>query len=98
MKAKRQFTLSQMIQGYLLATNARHLSENTILDYQNTFNKFVPFMGLDVEFDSIKREDIFYFLGVVHFEYDRHGSITCASIYEPSRRGYTHPSAHVRLP
>ena len=45
-----------------MAANARHLSENTILDYQNTFNKFVPFMGPDVEFDSIKREDIERFL------------------------------------
>jgi site-specific recombinase XerD len=62
MKAKKQFTLSQMIQGYLLAASARHLSNNTILDYQNSFNKFVPFIGQDVEFNSIKREDVERFL------------------------------------
>ncbi len=56
-------TVSQVIQGYRLAANARHLSHNTIADYNNTLKKFVPFIGPDTIFTSITREQIEAFLG-----------------------------------
>jgi integrase/recombinase XerD len=60
MKAK--LTISQIIQGYHLAAGARHLSENTIKDYNNTFKKFVPFIGPDAVFTSITKDKVEEFL------------------------------------
>jgi hypothetical protein len=41
---KNPLTLKQVIQGYLLLIGVRHLSLQTISDYRNTFNKFMPFI------------------------------------------------------
>jgi hypothetical protein len=57
-----QITFSQAKQGYLLAIGARHLSPHTISDYKNTFNKFTPFVGPDVPFASITRQNVEAFL------------------------------------
>ncbi len=59
---KNPLTLKQVIQGYLLSSGARHLSANTIRDYKNTLNKFVPFIGPDVPFTSITRQHVEAFL------------------------------------
>ncbi len=42
---KTKFTFSQALQGFLLAANARHLSEETINDYTRSFRKFTNFLG-----------------------------------------------------
>ena len=41
------------MQGYLLAIGARYLSEHTVKDYVNTFNKVTTFMGDDVPIEDI---------------------------------------------
>lgn len=38
---------SQVVEGYLLAASARHLSQHTINDYTNTFRKFLTFLDDD---------------------------------------------------
>jgi integrase/recombinase XerD len=50
---EKQFTLSQVIQGYRLAASARHLSEHTIQDYENTFRRFVLHAGADTPINQI---------------------------------------------
>jgi len=59
---KHQITLSQAINGYLIAAGARHLSDHTIKDYQNTFKKFKTFIGPDVPFDAITQRNIEAFM------------------------------------
>lgn len=59
---KNPLTLKQVIQRYLLSIGARHLSPHTISDYNNTFNKFTPFVGPDVPFASITRQNVEAFL------------------------------------
>ena len=44
---KTQVTFSQAVEGYLLAANARHLSQNTLLEYTSTFRKFLKYTGSD---------------------------------------------------
>jgi site-specific recombinase XerD len=61
-RMKNPLTLKQVIQGYLLSIGARHLSPHTISDYKNTFNKFMPFVGPDVPFASITRQNVEAFL------------------------------------
>jgi site-specific recombinase XerD len=41
------------MQGYLLAIGARQLSEHTVKDYVNTFNKFTSFLGEDILTEDI---------------------------------------------
>ena len=55
-------TLGQIIDGYLLAAQARRLSEHTIADYINTLNKFRQFIGEDTPFVDISRAQIERFL------------------------------------
>jgi integrase/recombinase XerD len=59
---KHQITISQAMNGYLIAAGARHLSDHTIKDYQNTFKKFKVYIGPDVPFDSISQQDIEAFM------------------------------------
>jgi len=59
---KNPLTLKQVIQGYLLSIGARHLGPHTISGCKNTFNKFMPFVGPDVPFASITRQNIEAFL------------------------------------
>lgn len=40
------------MQAYLLAVGAGHLSEHTVREYVNTFNKFTAFLG-DVPVEAI---------------------------------------------
>lgn len=53
-----KITLSQARQGYLLAVGARHLSEHTVKDYLNTFNKFTTFLGEDMTMEDITHKHI----------------------------------------
>jgi hypothetical protein len=46
------------MQGYLLAIGARHLSEHTVMDYVNTFNRFTAFLGEDLLFENITHKQI----------------------------------------
>lgn len=56
-------TLTQTINGYDLAFQARHLSEHTLLDYRNTFRKLIDYLG-DPPFAQITHLDITNFLAV----------------------------------
>jgi hypothetical protein len=40
-----KFSISQAIEGYLFAAQARRLSKYTIADYQAAFRKFLVFVG-----------------------------------------------------
>ena len=60
---KSQITLSKAIEGYLLAAKARHLSQNTINDYLNTFRKFQTFLDDDPPINEITTIQITKFLG-----------------------------------
>ncbi len=53
-----KITLSQARQGYLLAVGARHLSEHTVKDYLNTFNKFATFLAKDMVMEEITHKHI----------------------------------------
>lgn len=55
--------LSQALEGYDIAANARHLSEHTLADYYNTFRKFQAFLGCDPFFQDITQKQIEQFLG-----------------------------------
>ena len=57
-----KISLTQAIEGYLLAAHARHLSPNTILDYTNTYRKFIKFYNSDPPMDEISSEIIENFL------------------------------------
>ena len=60
---KTQITLSKAIEGYLLAAKARHLSQNTINDYLNTFRKFINYLDDDPPITEISAKKITTFLG-----------------------------------
>jgi site-specific recombinase XerD len=53
-----KITFSQAMQGYLLAIGARHLSEHTVKDYVNTFNKFTAFLSDDIPIEDITHKVI----------------------------------------
>jgi len=55
-------TFSQIVDGYLLAANARRLSPHTIRDYVTTFNKFIRFLEDDQPIDSITAQQVEIFL------------------------------------
>jgi len=55
-------TFSQVVDGYLLSANSRHLSPHTIHDYVNTFKKFSRFLIQDPLFDSITVHQVEMFL------------------------------------
>lgn len=55
-------TLSQVIDGYNLAAQARALSVHTIRDYNNTFNQFKKHLGSDPYFSTITKKHIRQFL------------------------------------
>ena len=55
-------TFSQIVDGYLLAANARRLSPHTIRDYITTFNKFIRFQGDDLPIESISAKQVESFL------------------------------------
>ena len=55
-------TLSQAINGYFLFARARRLSEHTLDDYQNTFNRFRKFMGDETLINKITVQDVQRFL------------------------------------
>ena len=59
---KRSVALSQIIEGYLMHASARHLSENTIIDYSNTYRKLQQFFKSDPDFASITHLQIEQFL------------------------------------
>jgi site-specific recombinase XerD len=56
------FTFTQTVEGYLLAANARRLSENTLRDYQITFRKFFNFLDEDPPINEITPEQVKSFL------------------------------------
>ena len=55
-------TLSQVIEGYNLAAQARALSVHTIRDYNNTFKQFKKHLGSDPYFSTITKKHIRQFL------------------------------------
>ena len=57
-------TFSQIVDGYLLAANARRLSPHTIRDYVTTFNKFIRFLEDDQPIDSITAQQVEMFLAL----------------------------------
>jgi integrase/recombinase XerD len=59
---KHQLTLSQSIEGYLMAADARRLSPNTIAAYQNAFKHFQTHLAADPPFVSIDKHTIEAFL------------------------------------
>jgi site-specific recombinase XerD len=59
---KTQVSISQAIDGYLLASGARHLSPHTIADYKNTFNKFLFYLDQDPPIAEITAQQIGSFL------------------------------------
>ncbi len=54
--------LTDAIDGYLLDAKSRRLSDETLHDYNNTFRKFVRFMGDSADFGAITTSDIRRFL------------------------------------
>jgi site-specific recombinase XerD len=53
--------LSDAIEGYLLYAEARKLSPHTIIEYSNTFRKFLDFVG-DVPMEDVTPRQIQHFL------------------------------------
>ena len=60
-------SLSHALDGYLLHAGGRQLSENTLLDYRNTFRRFREFLPEDPPMESITLETIeAFFAGPVN--------------------------------
>ena len=59
-----KITLSNAIEMYFVAKRAQRLSEHTLRDYNNTFNKFVHFVGEERDIDGIDSSMIASFLAV----------------------------------
>ena len=59
---KTTITFSQAVDGFLLAARSRHLSQNTINDYFNTYRKFLAFLAQDPPFAEITSRHIESFL------------------------------------
>ncbi|MGV0974483.1 MAG: tyrosine-type recombinase/integrase [Azonexus sp.] len=59
---KSKLTLSQAIDGWTIAANARRLSVNTLNDYGYTFRRFQAFFTGDPEFTSITPKTIEKFM------------------------------------
>jgi len=59
---KNSISLSQTIGGYLMFAAARHLSEDTVRDYSNTFRKFTAYLSADPPIDSITHLQVESFL------------------------------------
>lgn len=55
-------TFSQALAGFELAFEARHLSPNTLAEYQNTFRKFAAFLEGDPPLAAITQQQIEQFL------------------------------------
>jgi len=55
-------TFSQIIDGYLLAAGARHLSKHTIRDYVTTYKKFSKYLNHDPPIESISAKQVEEFL------------------------------------
>jgi site-specific recombinase XerD len=55
-------SISQAIEGYLFAAQARRLSNHTIADYQVAFRKFLGFLGDDLPLDKINSRLVEMFL------------------------------------
>lgn len=53
--------LSQAVEGFLLACQARRLSEHTIADYSNTYRRFIAHVG-NIPIDSIQPAQVTAFL------------------------------------
>jgi integrase/recombinase XerD len=53
---------SQALLGYDIAAKARHLSDNTLADYYNTFRKLQLYLKEDVIFQKIEKQTIEQFL------------------------------------
>lgn len=63
------FTLSQMIEGFLLSKTAQGLSVHTIANYRHFLDKFASFVGPDIAFSSITKDHITRFLAWLQTEY-----------------------------
>jgi integrase/recombinase XerD len=61
---KHSLTFYQVMIGYILAIESRHLSPHTIADYKNTFKKFMSFIGKDTPFEEITSKHIQEFLAM----------------------------------
>ena len=59
----KQITFSKAIEGYLLSAKARHLSQNTLIDYLKTFRKLHLFLDADPPIEDITTKLIENFLG-----------------------------------
>lgn len=58
--------LSNAIEAYIMAKRAEKLSENTLNDYRNTFNKFQRFLGRDFITTKIVENNVIGFLAGVN--------------------------------
>lgn len=63
------FTLSQMIEGFLLSKTAQGLSVHTIANYRHFLSKFASFIGPDIAFSSITTDHITQFLAWLQTDY-----------------------------
>jgi integrase/recombinase XerD len=59
---RKGVTVSQAIEGYFIAAQARRLSPHTLKDYDNTFRRFESFIGSDPPLANIGTADIRVFL------------------------------------
>ena len=58
----KSISFSKAVEGYLLNARTRHLSQNTINDYFNTFRKFADFIGEDLPITEIDHHEVETFL------------------------------------
>jgi site-specific recombinase XerD len=59
---KSRITFSDAVNGFLMASEARHLSPNTINDYLNTYRKFQAFLNDDPPIAGISAREVEAFL------------------------------------
>lgn len=59
---RKKLTLKQVLHGYLLACEARHLSPHTVSDYRNSFRLFQKHVDPETFFEDITKQHIEEFL------------------------------------
>jgi len=68
-KKKSSITLSQACEGMILYRQAEGKSENTIIDYRNSFRKLALFFDSDPLIDTIAKSDLVKFFAWLQQEY-----------------------------
>jgi hypothetical protein len=61
-RMKTQISFTQAVDGYLLAANARRLSQHPLLDYINTYRRLIDYLQADPPIEEVSADLVEAFL------------------------------------